>query len=251
MFPRRSSVSFLALALSIAVRAQSTQPFVPGDNEFLALNYQAAEARYDSLLRVGKDSAAVLWRLARVNVCMGDVEEGEQSERHYRKAQAYGRQAVQLDSTSSETHTWYAAALGSVALHVGGKTKVRLAHEIKLELERAIALNSRNDIAYSILGSFYRALAGLSWFERQLAAIFFGSVPSGSYEDGEKALKKAIEINPQGARHYYELGLLYLDWGKPDLAQEMLARVPLLPIVVARDIQNKADAERKLSELGQ
>ena len=249
VFPRHRCVMFLSLTLCTATSARSFQAPIAGDKEFVALNYQAAEARYDSLLQLGKDSSAVLWRLARVHVCMGDVEEAEQSEQHYRRAEEYARRAVQLDSTSSETHTWYAAALGSVALHVGGKTKVRLARQVKTELERAIALNPRNDIAYSILGSFYRAVAGLSWFERQLAAIFAGGVPDGSYEDGERALKKAIEINPQASRHYYELGLLYLDWDKPVLGKQMLARVPLMPIAVARDIQNKADSERRLVEL--
>jgi tetratricopeptide (TPR) repeat protein len=222
---------------------------VDGDREFLALNYQAAAAIYDSLLHTTTDSSAILWRLARVHICMGDVEEGDLSARHYRQAEMYARRSVQLDSMSSLTHTWYAAAIGSVALHEGGKTKVRIAHEVRRELDRAIALNPNNDIAYSILGSFYHALAGLSWIERQLAAIFVGHLPEGSYETGEEALKKAIELNPRAARHYYELGLLYVDWDRPELAKQMLARVPLMPIAVARDIQNKADAERRLAKL--
>jgi tetratricopeptide (TPR) repeat protein len=228
----------------------SQKSYRPGDEEFATLNYQSAAAMYDSSLRATPDdSAAILWRLARVHVCMGEVEEGKQSEHHYRLAERYAHRAVQLDSMSADARTWYAAALGSVALHAGAKTKVQLAHEIRLEVDRAIALNPENDIAYAILGSFHRALAGLSWIERQLAAIFVGRLPEGTYEDGERALKRAIEINPHAARHYYELGLLYLDWGKPDLAKQMLARVPFMPIAVARDINNKADAERRLEKL--
>jgi tetratricopeptide (TPR) repeat protein len=239
----------ILFASSLPVAAQ--QPVIDGDTEFIAMNYQAAAAKYDSLLRTTADSSVVLWRLARVHICMGDVEEGELSAQHYRNAEAYARRAVQLDSTTSETHTWYAAALGSVALHEGGKAKVRIAHEVRHELGRAIALDPNNDIACSILGSFYRALAGLSWIERQLAAIFVGRLPEGSYEDGEKALKRAIELNPQASRHYYELGLLYLDWDKPELAKQMLGKVPLMPIAVARDIQNKADAEQRLALLNE
>jgi tetratricopeptide (TPR) repeat protein len=237
---------FVCLAYGVAC-AQVTE--VAGDREFIDLNYKAAAAIYDSLLQTTTDSSAILWRLARVHICMGDVEEGEGSAQHYRQAERYARRSVQLDSMSSHAHTWYAAALGSVALHEGGKTKVRSAHEVRRELDRALALDPSNDIAYSILGSFYRALAGLSWFERQLAALFLGRLPEGGYEEGEQALKKAIELNPHSGRHYYELGLLYLDWDKPELAKQVLGKVPMMPIAVARDIHNKADAEKRLAIL--
>ncbi len=238
-------VAFVASSLHAQERPD---PMVRGDSAFLALHYDSAVEAYRSALSQ-THSAAILWRLARVLICMGDVEEGEVSERLYREAEQYAQRAVQLDSLSADTHTWYAAALGSVALHVGGKTKVRYAHTILHELNRAIQLNPANDIAYSILGSFHRALGGLSWLERQLAAIFLGRLPEGSFEEGERALKKAIELNSAAPRHHYELGMLYWDWGKEELAREEFARVINLPIITARDIQNKADAERRLQQL--
>lgn len=197
------------------------------------------------------DSAGVLWRLARVFICMGDVEQGDRSEQLYREAETFAERAVQLDSLSADAHTWYAAALGSVALHVGGKTKVKLTHDILRELHRAIALDPSNDIAYSILGSFYRALGSLSWLERRLATLLLGSIPEDSYEDGERALKKAIELHPTAPRHYYELGLLYTEWDKPELARELLMRSTTFPPITLRDIQNRADAERRLREMGE
>jgi tetratricopeptide (TPR) repeat protein len=224
---------------------------IAGDNEFTTMNYPAAIAAYDSLLRTTSslDSTHVLWRLARVHVCIGDVAEGDVSRDEYRKAEKYALRAMQLDSSLSEVRTWYAAAIGSVALHEGGKTKVLTAWEIKRQIDCAIALNPNNDIAYSILGSFHRALGGLSWIERSLAALFVGKLPDGSFEDGEKALKKAIELNPQTPRHYYELGRLYYDWNKNALAKEAFARSITLPFMTAHDLQNKADAEQRLAEL--
>ena len=220
-----------------------------GDSAFRALRYDEAIAAYHDAMTASADSVSALWRLARVLICKGDVEEGDRSEAAYREAERYARRAVELDSTAGVTHTWYAAALGSVALHVGGKTKVKLTHQILHELNRAIALDPQNDIAYSILGSFYRALAGLSWLERQLATIFLGSVPDGSYEDAEHALQQAIALNPDAPRHRYELGLLYLDWGKDEQAREQFARVVRMGILTARDTMNRTDALRRLREL--
>lgn len=239
------------LTVVLVVAPRAAELTARGDSAFLALNYPSAVELYQEALRIDADSAGVLWRLARVLICMGDVEEGDRSEQLYREAKTVAERAVQLDSLSADAHTWYAAALGSVALHVGGKTKVKLTHNILHELNRAIALDPHNDIAYSILGSFYRVLGSLSWLERRLAALFLGNVPEGSYEDGERALKKAIELHPTAPRHAYELGLLYIEWGKPELARGLLLRCTTLPPITLRDIRNRADAERKLREMGE
>ncbi len=250
---RQSSLVFALLLIAAAHSAAQGRPdFVArGDSAFRALHYDEAISAYHEALAAQDDSASVLWRLARVLICKGDVEEGKRSEALYREAERYARRAVELDSASSMTHTWYAAALGSVALHVGGKTKVRLTHHILHEVQRAIELNPNNDIAYSILGSFYRALAGLSWLERQLATIFLGRIPDGTYDDAERALTKAVELNPHAPRHRYELGLVYWDRGNVERAREQFARVVTMGIATARDTLNRTDALRRLRELSE
>jgi len=89
-----------------------------------------------------------------------------------------------------------AAALGNIAMFEGSKGKVRLCNEIKQELDRALDLDSLDDVAYSIMGSFYLALGKVSWIERQLASVFLGSLPDGGFEEAEAALRRAIAIAP-------------------------------------------------------
>jgi len=123
-----------------------------GDQEFVSRNYPLAVAVYDSVLTTSRDSASVLWRLARVYICVADVAPEDQQLELYRRAEAYAVRSISSDSTKSEGHSWRAAALGSVAMFEGSKAKVRLCTVIKQELERAIELNPRDDIAFSILG---------------------------------------------------------------------------------------------------
>ncbi|MEO8168960.1 MAG: hypothetical protein ABI623_11980, partial [bacterium] len=150
-------------------------------------------------------------------------------------AETYARRSILVDSTKSESHTWLAAALGYLALNAGVKEQVRLTNELQVEINKALSLNPENDAAYSIRGSFYRALANVSWFQRQLASIFLGSVPEADFEDGEKAFKKAIALAPDVMRHHYELGVLYLDWDKKVEAKKSLERAATLPLRVAID----------------
>jgi tetratricopeptide (TPR) repeat protein len=220
-----------------------------GDEEFARINYPEAISKYESVLQASPASADVLWRLARVHVCMGDVAEKDKREGFYRKAEQYARQCVAADEGVSEGHTWLAAALGNIAMFEGSETKVKLCNDIKRELDRAIVLKPNNDVAYSILGSFYRALGNVSWVERQLANLFLGSLPSGGYEEAETALKKAISIAPHVMRHYFELGMLYFQWDRPDDGKKAFEQAREQPIVIASDRRKLERIKETLTNL--
>jgi tetratricopeptide (TPR) repeat protein len=233
------------LALLIPLGPVDVVPSVfPGDREFVAREYVSAIAAYRAHLETHGDTAGVFWRLARVEVCMGDVTEDAESEAHYRKAELLARDAVRLDSVNADAHTWLAVALGSIAVFEGSKSKVRMAHEIKNHLDRAISLNPGDDVAYSVLGSFYAALGNISWLERQLAKLFIGRLPDGGYEEAEVAFRRAIALAPTVIRHHFALGLLFKDQDRDVEARVEFDVALSLPVVLARDIKDQRAARR-------
>jgi tetratricopeptide (TPR) repeat protein len=222
---------------------------LPGDDEFARGEYPLAMMRYDSLLVRGRDSAQVLWRQARVIVCMGDVSEPDQKESYYRKAEKTARECLSVDSLCGPGHTWLSIAIGSVAMYEGGKTKVRLANEIKEHLDKAVQIDSTDDVAYSVLGTFFMAIADVSWIERQLANIFLGHLPEGGYAEAEVALKKAIRLAPTVIRHRYEIATLYREMGRDTEAlQEYNRSVELAP-VLASDPRTQSMARDWIAKL--
>jgi tetratricopeptide (TPR) repeat protein len=225
-------------------------PIQRGDQEFASRNYALALEFYDSALTTSSDSAEALWRLARLYVCIADVSsKGEQLDL-YRQAESYAERCIVSDSTKSEGHTWRAAALGNLAVFEGSKAKVRLCAIIRQELDRAIELNPRDDIAYSILGTFYRNLGNVSWIERRLANLFLGELPEGGYAESERALKQAIALAPQVIRHHFELGVLYQEMDRDRDAVEEFKRVLLLPLLLESDAGRQLSAVRLVKELG-
>jgi len=206
-----------------------------GDTEFLSINYDAAISFYHSALALQPGNADIHWRLARVLVAAGEVAPRDQREEIYREAESYARHCVEIDASKAEGHTWLAAALGNRALFVGGKTKIQLANEIKKELDRALAIRSDDDATWSILGSYYFTVGSVTWLERQMASIFLGSIPEGGFEDSEAAFLRAIELSPGTPRHRFELGKLYLDWGREEDGRRMLESALSLPITAAGD----------------
>jgi tetratricopeptide (TPR) repeat protein len=241
-------IAALLLAAGMSI-ASPNAGIALGDSAFTQLRYAEARGHYLTELQSAPRSAAVLWRMARLmNVAAGTAT-GEEKHDQYREAERYARSCVAADSSVAEGHTWLAVSLGNLAMFEGSKAKVRLANEIKGELDRALALNRNDDVAYSILGSFYRALGNVSWIERQLAAVFLGSLPSGGYAEAEQALKKAIALAPGGLRHRYELGLLYADWGKDDEARKTLQECLRLTPLLASDRADQERIREKLRDL--
>lgn len=222
-----------------------------GDMEFTFIHYSLAEAIYDSALTTSTDSAKVLWRLARVYVCKADVSPQEKKLELYRQAERFAFRCIQADSMESEGHTWRAAALGNIAMFGDSKKKIRLCYLIKKELDCSIRLNSVDDIAYSILGSFYMVLGNVSWVERQFAVAFLGTLPDGGYDEAERALRKAIVLAPNVIRHHFVLGNLYIQEDRNQEALEQFRQVMLLPVALASDRRTQrsaAELAKNLSE---
>ena len=229
------------------VAAQS--PF-PGDEAFARMDYKAAISTYDSLARLDPNDPQVQWRLARAHVFVGDVSKGEEKKQAYLTAERYAHEAMRIDSTLAESNTWLAAALGNTAMYEGSKKKVALANDIKRLLLQSIQLNPRDDIAWSILGTFYLALGNVSWLERTLANLLLGSLPDGGYPDAERALLKAIEIAPRVIRHRFELAKVYEKMDREADARKEFEFCINNPIQMASDRRRVEMAREWLQENG-
>jgi tetratricopeptide (TPR) repeat protein len=237
---------------ALVVSSASLAAGIPyaGDDAFARMDYAAAIASYDSLARARTDDPNVQWRLARAYVFIGDVSRGEEKKQAYLTAERYAREAMRIDSTLAESNTWLAAALGNTAMYEGSKKKVALANEIKRLLLRSISLDPSDDIAYSILGTFYLALGNVSWLEKTLANLLLGSLPDGGYADAEAALLKAIELAPTVIRHRFELAKVYEEMDREEDARREYEFCAANPIQMASDRKRVELAQEWLEKNG-
>lgn len=229
-------------------------PFAAADRAFMALQYEKADSLYEAMRQTHPESADLYWKLARLNISMAEAYGPKDSEHRiplYSKAVDAARKAVAFDSTNAAAHTWLAASLAVKADKIGSKEKLARAREIKRELDRALALNPHDDVAWSILGSYYRQVSTIGWMSRFLGNTFVGKMPEGNPEAAEKAFKKAISLNPRAIRHYHELALLYIDQHRDEEALQALQAAVTKPVLMKSDtrrLEEIRELTRKLSE---
>ncbi len=224
-----------------------TELIVSGDRLFRDLRYAEAIQFYSRSIEQNNQNGEAYWRAVRAYICLGDISTGELQKRYYRDAYDLSRKGLIADSMNSNIQCWYAVAMGYQALEEGSRRKVELCNSIKQSLERAIELDPNNDVAYSIFGTFYRALGNISWFERQLADLLLGGLPRGGYREAESMLLKAVRIAPDIIRHRYELGLVYFESGQREKGMKAFTDALLLPQTLASDRERILDMKKRLS----
>ncbi len=216
-----------------------------GDKYFGLMRYRDAIAWY----KLDSTKAEAQWKIAKANICYGDIALKAEKEIYFRAAEKAANQCLSIEPQNSNGYTWRAAALGNVAMYEGSTARVKLCSSIKADVEKAIQLNPKDDIAYSIQGSLYREIGNISWFEKQLAMTFIGKIPDGGYVESEQSFNKAIAINPGLMRHWYELGLLYEYWNKNEQAIAAYEHAKTCQVLIASDRNKLIDIEARLVKL--
>lgn len=224
------------------------------DKAYMALEYSRADSLYNTMLKSSPDNIDLYWKLSRLNICVAESIKPEETARrmpYYVKAVDFARKAVTIDSTNAAAHTWLAAALAVKADKIGTKEKLKRAKEIKLELDKALALNPNDDVAWSILGSYYRQISHIGWFSKFIGNTFIGDMPEGNAEMAEKAFRKAISLNPRAIRNYQELALLFIDLKRKPEALQLLKTALTKPVLMKSDTRRLEEIHqliRKLSD---
>ena len=240
------AVALLLVALPAA--ADTAAALTQGRAFEQAFDYERAYSAYRAAALKDTTTYELWWRLAKVAGDRGQRfafdEKKPEAEAAYREAVGASRRAVRLNAAGWEGHSGLAANVGRMAVFEGGKSKIELAHEVKAEAERALALNPRDDRSMHVLGRWHREIARLSVFEKAAAKLVYGGVPEGaSMNDAVTWLEKAVARDPDYANHRLELGRTYLDLGLKDKAREQLEVAIQCPQMSAFDDEYRSEAQ--------
>ena len=207
------------------------------------------------ILEVDGRNFEALVKMARAYIDVGDMipETGanwkERKLKEYAVAEDYARRALKVDPNSTWSHFWVAAALGNSAMVSPISRQLELANQIRGEIEKAIALDGKNGLAYHAYGVWHRKVAEIGSASRVFASVLYGqSVPAGSLEKSVEYLKKAVELNPTFIVSRLELARSHIAREEWEPARVLLRSIPDLPIQFSDDAKHKKQAAQLLAE---
>ncbi len=245
---------FTALALLCAagaLRAESVDELLrKGDAYDQKLQPSEALKCYLPADKADADNVRILTRIARqYRHLMQDAKSKDEKLRLGKLSLVYAQRAAALAPNDCEAQLSPAISYGKMLPIMSAKEQVDASPRIKAAVDRALAIDPRNDSAWHILGRWNRVLADIGGVKRALAGALYGKLPVGSLPEAERCLNKAIAIDPTRLMHYIELGRIYAQEGRKDDARRMLNKGLSMPNVEKDDPEMKVLGREALAKL--
>jgi tetratricopeptide (TPR) repeat protein len=227
-----------------------TEAISEGDSAYKKFDNNTALANYRRAVEIDSSNYEALWKLARAYVDAGMRLPRKEQPQYYALGEKIARRCAMLHPDSSNGHFLLAVSLGRRALYEGGKRKIQLAKEVKVEAERALQAYPQHDGAMHALGRWNYELADLNFLERAAAKIIFGGLPTGaSYEQAARYFEAAISRRPNAPSHHYELARTLLKLNHVAEARRHLEQCIALPDIFWDDAQYKLAARQLQDKL--
>jgi tetratricopeptide (TPR) repeat protein len=196
------------------------------------------------------DNVRILTRIARqYRHLMADAKSKDEKLRLGKLSLVYAQRAAALAPNDCEAQLSPAISYGKMLPILGAKEQVDASPRIKVAVDKALALDPRNDSAWHILGRWNRVLADIGPLKRTLAGALYGKLPAGSLPEAERCLNKAIAIDPTRLMHYIELGRIYAQEGRKEEARRQINKGLAMPNVEKDDPESKALGREALEKL--
>lgn len=198
-----------------------------------------------------RSGEAVLVEPVWERVRAGMAASGDEAEEAFARAVSLGRERVACLPGSADVHYVLAVALGLHMELQGIRTKVRMAGEVRDEAGAALELDPDHAGAHHVLGRLYAGIMRMGRVETFVVRRILGGgwMEEASWERAEEHFRRASEGEPDNPFHAMELGTLYMDTGREELAWEELARAISLPERTPEDGVAIARARNRLAML--
>jgi tetratricopeptide (TPR) repeat protein len=161
----------------------------------------------------------------------------------------YSRRAVALAPGNSEAHLSVAIGYAKSLEFFSNKEKMNALRHVKNFTDKAIALDSNNDLAWYILGRWNEKVAELSTLKRKVAEFAYGSLPKATSDDAAKCFRKAISINPARSPYYVDLGITCAAMANKADAKKFIEKGLALPSTGKDDPETKRRGRETLLAL--
>lgn len=187
----------------------------------------------------GDEDADLLWRLARAKfllACLAERNNDKETQKKYLfEAEELCKRSIEKDANIFGAHKWMAMILGKVSDFVSTKERIEKGKDIKKHLELAIQLKPDDAYLYHVFGRWCSEVAKLSWVERNVAKLVFGTPPEATNEDALKNFQKGEELKENWKINDYYIAKTLIELKEYKKAVAYLDKAIKLPNEVDED----------------
>jgi cytochrome c-type biogenesis protein CcmH/NrfG len=242
----------LSLFLPCGARAAATvdELIKQGNVYDLKFNPQEALNSYLPAEKLEPNNVDLLLRIARqYRHQMADTGSVAEKIRFSGMGLDYARRAVALAPKNSEANLSIAIGYAKSLEFYSSKEKMNALHHVKDFTDKAIALDSSNDVAWYILGRWHEKVADLNSLKRKVAEIAYGRLPKATNDDAAKCFRKAISLNPNRSAYYVDLGITCAAMDNQADARKFIEKGLALPNAGKDDPETKKRGKETLLAL--
>ncbi|HEY0778126.1 MAG TPA: tetratricopeptide repeat protein [Gemmatirosa sp.] len=216
-----------------------------GDRE-REMNPVGALTHYQAALKADPTDYDALTKAAYATIEVGQAASDKDQQRaYYKQAEDLARRAITARPTGAEGHFVLATALGRTAQTLGARDRIRYASDVRTQALEALKYDPRHAGALHVMGMWNAEVMRLSGISRFMAKNFLGGqvFSSASWDDAQRYLEQAVQIEPQRITHRIDLAQVYLDRGDKAKAREQLDAIAAAPARELNDANYKRQAE--------
>lgn len=203
----------------------------------------------------GDDDGELLWRMARavfLAACLAERKKDKENQKTYLfEAEEWCNKAIEKNANCFDAHKWMAMILGKVSDFVSTKERIEKGKDIKKHLELAIGLKPDEAYLYHVYGRWCLEVAKLSWVERNIAKLVFGTPPEATNEDALRNFQKGGELKQNWKVNDFYVAKTLIELKKYKEAVEYLDKALKLPNEVDEDYivsDELAELEKKYAK---
>jgi tetratricopeptide (TPR) repeat protein len=201
------------LCLGAAARAEDsslTKLLAQGDELNRKHESRAALQIYLQAEKLSPTNAEVQMKMAEAYM---DLMHGAKSKAEEKtlaaQALVCGQKAAADEPQNAKAHVCVAVGYAKNFPYLDNQTKINYSRLIKVEAEKAIALDPKFDLSYHMLGRWNCEVANMNLFLTGLVEIVYGGLPKASNDKAIENFKKAIELAPARIIHHLQLARVY------------------------------------------
>jgi tetratricopeptide (TPR) repeat protein len=252
IFPPKAICALLALLFTGGTLRAESASLLIGKGDSFDANMQANDALRCYLMaeKLEPNNARLLVHISReYRRLMPDTNDQAEKVRLGAVAVDYAKRAASLTPKDPEAQLAVAICYGKLQPLQGNRQRFDAVHIIKDAVDKALELDPHNDLAWHVLGRWYKGLAEVDAFHRALAQAAFGGLPAATYEEAATCFEKAIQLNPNRLINYIELGCVYAQMGRRDEAQRLVTKGLDMPNTDNEDPETVREGEQLRAKL--